>query len=234
MCTPTFEALFVLNFKTKYCQRWYGDKLRQTMVDSWYWLDQVAPEGMNQVLRRSDARNHKQRTPIPSYLLTLLRESVLCPRALPNIFMPKQVRKTNSTCSWTSSTKRLENRFWCFEPKISLTSFLKGSYISKLGINVTFRREEEGWDRQVRTGRNQKSGSAVCKTSLACSMLGSPAAGSSEAHYDHECENNDIEHGHVKAQDSSRNEKRSRSLAVCSICYVHWSGANFCATDFFF
>jgi len=50
---------------------------------------------------------------------------------------------------------------------------------------------------------------------------------SSDAHCGHECENNDIEHGHVKAQDSSRNEKRSRTLAVCSMCYVHWSGANF-------
>ena len=33
-----------------------------------------------------------------------------------------------------------------------------------------------GWDRQVRTGRNQKSDGAVCKTTLACSTLGSSGA----------------------------------------------------------
>ena len=40
----------------------------------------------------------------------------------------------------------------------------------------TFRREEEGRERQACTGQNQKSDSAVCKTSRACSTLGSLAA----------------------------------------------------------
>jgi len=50
------------------------------------------------------------------------------------------------------------------------------SNITKLETNWTFRREEEGWERQARTGRNQKRDSAVCKISLACSTLGSSAA----------------------------------------------------------
>ena len=43
-------------------KRWYGGRLRQTMVDSWCCLDRVVPEGMSQVWRRSEVGNHKQRT----------------------------------------------------------------------------------------------------------------------------------------------------------------------------
>jgi len=32
--------------RRKHCQRWYKGRLRRTMVDSWYCLDQVFPEGM--------------------------------------------------------------------------------------------------------------------------------------------------------------------------------------------
>jgi len=32
--------------RRKHCQRWYKGRLRRTMVDSWYCLDRVFPEGM--------------------------------------------------------------------------------------------------------------------------------------------------------------------------------------------
>jgi len=41
----------------------------------------------------------------------------------------------------------------------------------KIETNGIFRREEEGWEKQVRTGQNQDSNSAVCKTTLVCSTL---------------------------------------------------------------
>jgi len=61
---------FVLSFSfnrawqsgSKHYQRWYEDRLRQTMVDSWYCLDRIVPERMSQVLRWSEVGNHKQRT----------------------------------------------------------------------------------------------------------------------------------------------------------------------------
>ena len=42
--------------------------------------------------------------------------------------------------------------------------------------NGTFCREQDGWDEQARQNRNQDSNSAVCKTTLACTTLGSASA----------------------------------------------------------
>jgi len=61
---------FVLLFSTKtawqrgskHYQRFYDGNLRQTMVDSWYCLDQVGPEGRSQVSRRSEVGKHKRRS----------------------------------------------------------------------------------------------------------------------------------------------------------------------------
>jgi hypothetical protein len=39
-----------------------GGRLRQTMVDSWYYPDRVIPDGMSQIWRRSEVRNHKRHT----------------------------------------------------------------------------------------------------------------------------------------------------------------------------
>jgi len=71
--------------------------LRQTMVDSWYCLDRVVPEGMSQVSRRLEIVYINGAPSTPGYLLALLRELSLCPRALTEISKPKQVRKMNLT-----------------------------------------------------------------------------------------------------------------------------------------
>jgi len=44
--TSLRHALFIWQEKTE--KRWYKGKMRQTMVDSWYGLDQVVPDGMSQ------------------------------------------------------------------------------------------------------------------------------------------------------------------------------------------
>jgi len=48
--------------------------------------------------------------------------------------------------------------------------------LDKLESNGTFKHQQAEWERQVRTGRNQSSVHDVCKTTLACSTLGSSAA----------------------------------------------------------
>jgi len=48
--------------KTKYQERSYGGRLRQTTVDSVRGLDRVVPEGTSQVWKRSEVGNHKWRT----------------------------------------------------------------------------------------------------------------------------------------------------------------------------
>jgi len=47
---------------SKHWKRLYRDKMHQTMVDLWHCRDWFVPEGMNQVLRRSEIGNHKRRT----------------------------------------------------------------------------------------------------------------------------------------------------------------------------
>jgi len=48
--------------------------------------------------------------------------------------------------------------------------------LDKLETNGTFKHQQAEWERQARTGRNQSLVHDVCKTSLACSTLGSSAA----------------------------------------------------------
>jgi len=48
--------------------------------------------------------------------------------------------------------------------------------LDKLEVNITFNDQEAEWKRQVRTGRNQSSVNDMCKTTLACTALGSSAA----------------------------------------------------------
>jgi len=48
--------------------------------------------------------------------------------------------------------------------------------LDKLEANETFKHQQAEWERQARTGRNQPRVHDVCKTTLACSTLGSPAA----------------------------------------------------------
>jgi hypothetical protein len=57
--------------------------------------------------------------------------------------------------------------------------------LDKLEANGTFKHQQAEWERQARTGRNQSRVHDVCKTTLACSTLGSFG---SDAHYGEECE----------------------------------------------
>jgi len=52
------------------------------MVDSWYCLDRVVPEGMSQVSGRSEVGNHKRRSLNTRYLLALLWKLSHVPRGL--------------------------------------------------------------------------------------------------------------------------------------------------------
>jgi len=48
--------------------------------------------------------------------------------------------------------------------------------LDKLETTGTFKHQQAEWERQARTGRNQSLVHDVCKTSVACSTLGSSAA----------------------------------------------------------
>jgi len=96
---PLCHALFVAKGKTKYFKWCYRDMLRQTMVDSsdHGCLDRVVPEGMIQVLRRSEVAYINGVPSTPGYLLALMRELSQWPRALTDITVSQQVRKLNLT-----------------------------------------------------------------------------------------------------------------------------------------
>ena len=67
------------------------------MVDSWYCLDPVVPEGMSQVSRPSEVAYINGAPLTPGYLLALLRELSHVPRGLTENAETKQVRKTNQS-----------------------------------------------------------------------------------------------------------------------------------------
>jgi len=48
--------------ESKHYQRFYEGKLRQTMVDFWYYIDQVGAERRSQVSRQSEVGKHKWRS----------------------------------------------------------------------------------------------------------------------------------------------------------------------------
>ena len=52
----------------------------------------------------------------------------------------------------------------------------KNKILEILKQNGTFCREQDGWDEQARQNRNQDSNGAVCRTTLACTTLGSSSA----------------------------------------------------------
>ena len=123
---------FVLSFLTKrawqsgskHLQRWYRVRLRQTMVDSWYFLDRFVPEGMSQVSRWSEVGNIST----PVYLVALLWELSHVPRGLTENAEAKQVRKTNRTdILYQIEKKGSRNRSWRFGPKIFMISFSRSS-----------------------------------------------------------------------------------------------------------
>ena len=113
---------------SKHLQRWYRGRLPQTIVDSWYCLDRVVPEGIIQVSRRSEVGNHKRRSLNTRLSLALLRELSHVPRGLKENAEARQVRKTNRTDILYQIEKKLsKNRSSRFEPKILLISFSRGS-----------------------------------------------------------------------------------------------------------
>jgi len=67
------------------------------MVDSWYCLDPVVPEGMSQVSERSEVVYINGAPSTPGYLLALLQELSHVPRGLTEIAEAKQVQKTNQS-----------------------------------------------------------------------------------------------------------------------------------------
>ena len=101
--------------------------LPQTMVDSWYCLDQGVPEGMSQVSRRLEVAYINSAPSTPGYLLALLRELSQCPRPLQKLPSRSRYEKWTWRVFGTSSKKVLENRSSRFEPKISWISFSRGS-----------------------------------------------------------------------------------------------------------
>jgi len=80
--------------------------------------------------------------------------------------------------------------------------------LEKLETNGTFRGQETEREREARTGQNQPSAGDVCKTSLACSTLGSSAAMLTVVK---QCGNNETEYGRDTTRYSSRNERKKRA-----------------------
>jgi len=56
------------------------------------------------------------------------------------------------------------------------TGTRKNNILEALVQNGTFCRQQGGWDEQARTNRIQDRNSAMCKTTLACTTLGSSSA----------------------------------------------------------
>ena len=89
-------TLFSLKRQDKVLEkRWYGGRLRQTMVESWYCQVLVVPEETSQVSRRLEVGNKNSTLSTPGYLLALMRDLSCVSRALTQVAEPNQVRKTN-------------------------------------------------------------------------------------------------------------------------------------------
>jgi len=73
---------------------------------------------------------------------------------------------------------KMEHVHICRDPALSdmSTGARKNDILETLAQNGICCRQQDGWDEQARTNRNQDSQSAVCKTSLACTTLGSSSA----------------------------------------------------------
>jgi len=84
------------------------------MVDSWYRLDRVVPEGVSQVSRRSEVVYINGAPSTPGYLLALLRELLHVPRGLAEIAEAKQVQKTNQSGILYQITKRVRESILTF------------------------------------------------------------------------------------------------------------------------
>ena len=130
LLTLCHNLSFVRKDKTKYQKRWYGGKLRQTMVDSWYCqcLDWFVPEGISQVSRRSEVGNTKRRS-LNTRLSSGTSAGTFSVSAGP--YRNYHAKAGTKNEPWhvfgTISKKGLENRLSHFEPKNSWLSFSRGS-----------------------------------------------------------------------------------------------------------
>jgi len=95
--SSTLSCLLKPKERDKAEKKWYMGKLRHTMVDSWYCLDRVVPEGMNQVSRRLEVGNHKQRTLNARLSSGTSAWTFACPAGLTKIAEAKQEQKSNQT-----------------------------------------------------------------------------------------------------------------------------------------
>jgi len=102
------------------------------MVDSWYCLDRVVPEGMSQISRQSKVAYINSAPWTPGYLLALLRELSQCPRALTEITVSQQVRKMNLTRLLYHFKKRVGKSILTFRT----VNFIFKGFRSTLMINL--------------------------------------------------------------------------------------------------
>ena len=98
------------------------------MVDSWNCLDQVVPEGMSQVSRRSEVGNHKQRSLNTRLSFGTFAGTFASPAGPYRKGWGEAGTKNEHWHVFgTSSKKGLENQSSRFKPKISWISFSRGS-----------------------------------------------------------------------------------------------------------
>jgi len=132
--------------------------LRQTMVDSWYCLDRVVPEGMSQVSRRSKVGNHKRRT-----LNTRLSSGTSAGTFVVSMgpytnYRAEASTKNESGIFFVPVPKKVwKIGFSRFEPKVTMISFSRGSgphllFLRPLSINVPGELDLGGLELVVPTG----------------------------------------------------------------------------------
>jgi len=135
---PPYHRFYysVLSFQTKrawqsgskHLQRWYRGRLRQTIVNSWYCLDLFVPEGMSQVLRRSEVGNHKRRSLNTRLSSGTSVGTFACPAGPYRKCWGEAGRKNEPNRYFVPVQKKgSESRSSRFEPKIFLISFSRGS-----------------------------------------------------------------------------------------------------------
>jgi hypothetical protein len=143
-----FQTKRTWQSRSKHLTRWYRGKLCQSMVDSWYCLDRVVPEGMSQVSRQSEVGNHKQRT-LNFRLFSVTSAETFACLAGPYKNRRGKAGTTNEPDRYfvPDPNQGSENRSSRFEPRISLISFSRGSGppLNRWCFNYSIRNRLEAW-----------------------------------------------------------------------------------------
>jgi len=144
---------FVLSFQTKRVwqrgrknlKRWYGDELRQTMVDSWYCLDRPFPQGTSQVSRRLEVGNHKRHTLNTRLSSGTSVRTFACPAGpWRNYWAETGTKNIQDRYFVPDLKKESKNRSSRFEPKKfdfffeGFWSTFKSSVIMKISLFISF------------------------------------------------------------------------------------------------